>query len=61
MFPGRLLAKEQEEHGDIVIVGCEENIDNGKTHAFFEWVAETRVGEPPQFVMYVLVLSQALG
>lgn len=47
----RLLADEQEEHGDIVIVRCNENIDTGKTHAFFEWVAETRVGEPPKFVM----------
>lgn len=47
----RLLADEQEEHGDIVIVRCNENIDTGKTHAFFEWVAETRTGEPPKFVM----------
>ncbi|KAL7418040.1 hypothetical protein BDY24DRAFT_335088 [Mrakia frigida] len=47
----RMLSKEQEEFGDIVIVGCEENIDTGKTHAYFEWVADTRVGENPQFVM----------
>lgn len=26
----RMLSKEQEEHGDIVIVGCEENIDTGE-------------------------------
>lgn len=49
----RVLAAEQEEHGDVVIVDTVENIDSGKTHAYFEWVAEKRQGEKPQFVMWV--------
>jgi hypothetical protein len=47
----RLLADEQEAHGDIQIVDAVEHIDHGKTFAFFEWVAERRYGEPPKFVM----------
>lgn len=51
----RLLADEQEAHGDIQIVDAVEDIDYGKTFAFFEWVAERRYGEPPKFVMCVPV------
>jgi hypothetical protein len=36
-----------------VIVDSGEGIDEGKTHAYFEWVAEKREGEKPKFVMYV--------
>lgn len=31
---------EQEEYGDIVVLDIEENMNSGKTHAFFSWAAE---------------------
>lgn len=51
----RLLADEQEKFGDVTIVDAVEHIDHGKTHGFFEWVAERRVGVPPKFVMCVFL------
>jgi hypothetical protein len=45
------LREEQGKYGDIVIVDGKEAVDEGKTHAYFEWVAEKREGEKPKFVM----------
>lgn len=56
----RLLADEQEKFGDVTIVDAVEHIDHGKTHGFFEWVAERRVGVPPKFVMCVFSLPLLL-
>lgn len=43
----RMLSKEQEEFGDIVIVGCEENIDTGESWGAIakgRWKEEGREG-----------------
>ncbi|KAL1408487.1 hypothetical protein Q8F55_005299 [Vanrija albida] len=34
------IALEQETHNDIVILDIEENMNSGKTHAYFTWAAE---------------------
>lgn len=33
------VEQEQAEHGDIVILDMEENMNSGKTHEFFSWAA----------------------
>ena len=57
----RLLLKklelEMKEHKDIVMLPIIDNIDAGKTHEYFKWVAHEYAGEGrvkgrPQFVMY---------
>ncbi|OCF31309.1 hypothetical protein I316_07095 [Kwoniella heveanensis BCC8398] len=54
-----LLSKveaEMEEHGDMVMLPMIDNIDLGKTHEYFKWVAKHYAGEGrvkgrPRFVM----------
>jgi hypothetical protein len=55
--PGRekdrqLLHKEMESHDDIVLLDEKENINEGKTYAFFRWLAQ-RPGPKPQFAFKV--------
>ncbi|WVQ80546.1 hypothetical protein IAT38_002651 [Cryptococcus sp. DSM 104549] len=55
----KLLSKvgaEMAEHGDMVILPMIDNIDLGKTHEYFKWVAHEYAGEGkvkgrPRFVM----------
>jgi len=46
------LQKEMERHGDIVLLDEEENMNDGKTFAFYEWLAK-RPGPKPQFAFKV--------
>ena len=39
-------------YGDLALVDCDENIDEGKTAAFLHWAAtQRRKGDEPRFVM----------
>lgn len=44
----RTLQKEMEIHDDIVLLEGEENMNNGKTTMFYQWLAK-RPGPKPQF------------
>ncbi|KAK4685512.1 hypothetical protein P7C73_g4640, partial [Tremellales sp. Uapishka_1] len=52
----RKVDEEMKEFGDIVVLPMIDNIDLGKTHEYFKWVAKTYGGEGrvkgrPRFVM----------
>ncbi|KZT61973.1 glycosyltransferase family 31 protein [Calocera cornea HHB12733] len=42
---------EQAAYGDVVRLDTDENMDDGKTFAFFRWAAQLPVGSQPRFVM----------
>lgn len=46
------LTKEMERHDDIVLLDDEENMNNGKTFHFYQWLAK-RPGAKPQFAFKV--------
>ncbi|KZO98768.1 glycosyltransferase family 31 protein [Calocera viscosa TUFC12733] len=47
----RAVRLEQEAYGDVVLLDTDENMDDGKTFAFFRWAAQLREGDRPRFVM----------
>ncbi|KZO96769.1 glycosyltransferase family 31 protein [Calocera viscosa TUFC12733] len=47
----KLAENEAEMYGDIVFLDIEENMDDGKTYAYFKWVSGLPVGEQPRFVL----------
>ncbi|KZT59388.1 glycosyltransferase family 31 protein [Calocera cornea HHB12733] len=47
----RMAETEAELYGDVVFLDIEENMNEGKTYAYFKWVSGMPVGERPRFVM----------
>lgn len=46
------LEREMQRHDDIVVLDQEENMNDGKTYAFFQWLAK-RSGPKPHFAFKV--------
>lgn len=45
------VADEQKRYKDMVVLDQKENMNDGKTHAFFEYIATLKGDERPQFVL----------
>lgn len=45
------VADEQRRYKDMVVLDQKENMNDGKTHAFFEYIATLKGDERPQFVL----------
>ncbi|KAL0581634.1 hypothetical protein V5O48_000450 [Marasmius crinis-equi] len=45
----RRIALEMEEYNDIIVLPTQENMNNGKTHAYYSWAAEN-AWVPPVYV-----------
>ncbi|KAL5213486.1 hypothetical protein ABZP36_024333 [Zizania latifolia] len=45
-----LVALEIAAYGDVIVLNCTENMDNGKTHTYFSTVPRMFAGEPYDYV-----------